>query len=260
MQRGVLEGEKGRINWGDLLDEAWGKEEQLGQPASELQQTCEDQDKENIATNATGGPNQHTRKIPGVGGDSIPAAETRLLFPEVSKTKPGALNRKLNLSVSQILRPANRGGIDNRKLRKVPQRTSVRKLRGKRSIASKHTKRDTLQQLCLDLGQRNFGHVTCRVCGMVYSLGQSQDEADHSKFHRRYLAGVTFQGWKQERVVEVRVDGRILAVFPDDGRRHLKKVQELCSLVDSELGYAAGVSPWRPDTKVVSNTVYSVHT
>ena len=43
-----------------------------------------------------------------------------------------------------------------------------------------------------DLGQKTFGHVTCKVCGMVYTYGQADDRSEHYKFHRKFLSGVKF--------------------------------------------------------------------
>ena len=111
--------------------------------------------------------------------------------------------------------------------------------------------KENMQQMCLDFGQKKLGHVTCKVCGMVYTFGHTEDEMDHSKFHRKYLTGVTFRGWKNERVVTTHMDGRIVMVLPDDSKHHLKKVEELCIVVDAELGYAIGVSPWKPTSKVI---------
>ena len=264
MLRRAVDSERRRINWGDLLDEAWGKDEPLAQHAtlavSDVRPTCDedspqDQDKENTDTNQV--PKQ-TRTAANVGGDSKITTDSGVfprgeLFPEISKcSKPTA--PRTNRTRKRL------AARDNGKLvvRNVPRsRSSRTKLQLKRPGASTTTTtttnsktREHLHQLCLDLGQKSFGHVTCRVCGMIYSLGHTQDETDHARFHRRYLAGVSFHGWKHERVAEEFFDGRILVVFPGDRRNHLRKVQELCSLVDSELGLAAGVSPWRPTTKV----------
>ncbi len=43
-----------------------------------------------------------------------------------------------------------------------------------------------------DLGQKTFGHVTCKVCGMVYTFGQAEDEMEHVKFHKKFISGVKF--------------------------------------------------------------------
>lgn len=43
-----------------------------------------------------------------------------------------------------------------------------------------------------DLGQKDFGHVTCSTCNMVYTRAQPEDEADHLKFHRKFVTGLRF--------------------------------------------------------------------
>jgi hypothetical protein len=266
MERQAVNGERRRINWGDLLDEAWGKDEPLAQHATptvppDVWPTCDDcdsslddqdndLDKENRTENDTNGAHKHTGTVSSVGREGKVATDSSFLplgqklFSELSKSVPSTeRNRKW----------VTRG--TGRRVRNTSRPTSKTKLQLKRSSGATTTTankkcRKKLRQLCLDLGQKSFGHATCRACGMVYSLGHTQDEADHARFHRRYLSGISFHGWKSERVVEVFFDGRILAVFPEDRRHHLRKVKELCSLVDSELGLAVGVSPWRPTTKI----------
>ena len=46
--------------------------------------------------------------------------------------------------------------------------------------------------LSQDVGQRSLGHMTCSVCGMVYTSGLEDDAREHKKFHYRYLTGITF--------------------------------------------------------------------
>lgn len=46
-----------------------------------------------------------------------------------------------------------------------------------------------LRQAYLDLGQtKNFGHATCPVCGLLYTMGEPEDERTHKQFHRKFLA------------------------------------------------------------------------
>ena len=260
MQCRALDGESGRIDWGDLLDEAWGTEEALTQPIPDTWPSCEVQETNNTLSDSTNlVPHQPTDTTARAGRNTKVSSEPSLLqfFPNLSKSsKPGT---KSNTRLGEQALGPFRDVSGRRQKKKNISQANRAKLNSsgsvkKHSTAATRTRREALRQLCLDLGQKSFGHVTCRVCGMVYSLGHTQDEEDHCKFHRRYLAGVAFHGWKQERVVSVFFDGRILVVFPDDRRRHLRKVQELCSVVDSELGYAAGVSPWRATTKVLLHT------
>ncbi|EDO47526.1 predicted protein, partial [Nematostella vectensis] len=95
-----------------------------------------------------------------------------------------------------------------------------------------------------DLGQRNFGHITCATCGMVYMSAQPDDEADHIRHHKKFVNGLKFNGWKNERVLQEFHDGRIIMVTSDDHSSWLKKVEEIRKVVDSELGFAADL-PYR---------------
>jgi hypothetical protein len=56
-------------------------------------------------------------------------------------------------------------------------------------------------QLYLDLGQKNFGHCICTVCSMTYAKGNEDDETLHARFHRSFLDGLRFFGWKDECVI-----------------------------------------------------------
>lgn len=48
-------------------------------------------------------------------------------------------------------------------------------------------------QLYLDLGQTNFTHTTCSVCGLVYAMGVQQDDKVHNTFHKAFVEGITFK-------------------------------------------------------------------
>lgn len=47
-------------------------------------------------------------------------------------------------------------------------------------------------QLYLELGQRNFGSITCKDCGMSYSRGSGNDDALHATFHKAHIGGVDY--------------------------------------------------------------------
>ncbi|XP_078361975.1 uncharacterized protein LOC144646304 isoform X2 [Oculina patagonica] len=100
------------------------------------------------------------------------------------------------------------------------------------------------EQMYLDLGQKDFGHVTCPTCGMVYTRAQPDDEAAHIRHHKSFVSGLRFPGWKNECVVKDYHDGRVIMVSPDDHPLHLKKIEEVRKVVDSELGFVADV-PYR---------------
>ena len=44
-----------------------------------------------------------------------------------------------------------------------------------------------MRQLYLDLGQSNFAHTRCEVCGLVYAVGEPEDEKTHRDYHRRHV-------------------------------------------------------------------------
>lgn len=115
----------------------------------------------------------------------------------------------------------------------------------KNRITPKKKKKATKQeQMYLDLGQKDFGHVTCPTCGMVYTRAQPDDEAAHIRHHKSFVSGLRFTGWKNECVVKEYHDGRVIMVSPDNHPLHLKKVEEVRKVVDSELGFVADV-PYR---------------
>lgn len=96
-------------------------------------------------------------------------------------------------------------------------------------------------QLHLDVGQANFACITCSMCGLIYAKGEANDEKVHALFHANCTQGVKFQGWQHERVVKRDGrEGRVLLVIPDDPATHLKKVKEICGVVEDHLGLCKG--------------------
>ena len=61
----------------------------------------------------------------------------------------------------------------------------------KRTVAPLPAKRS--RQLFLDLGQADFTHTTCRICGLVYARGLEIDEKLHKSFHRSQLKGIHYK-------------------------------------------------------------------
>ncbi|XP_078069823.1 N-acetyltransferase ESCO2-like isoform X2 [Mustelus asterias] len=92
-------------------------------------------------------------------------------------------------------------------------------------------------QLIIDAGQKHFGAVMCKSCGMIYTAANPEDEAQHIQHHQRFLEGLRYVGWKKERVVAEYLDGKIILILPDDPKYALKKVEEVRELVDTELGF-----------------------
>ncbi|DBA73701.1 TPA: hypothetical protein ACH3X2_009680 [Trebouxia sp. C0005] len=107
------------------------------------------------------------------------------------------------------------------------------------SAACNCSNRDTATALhCL---QANFACITCSVCGLIYAKGEANDEKVHALFHANCTQGVKFQGWQHERVVKWDGrEGRVLLVIPDDPATHLKKVKEICGVVEDHLGLCKG--------------------
>ncbi|XP_041043826.1 N-acetyltransferase ESCO2 [Carcharodon carcharias] len=92
-------------------------------------------------------------------------------------------------------------------------------------------------QLIIDAGQKHFGAVICKSCGMIYTAASPEDEAQHVQYHQRFLEGLRYVRWKKERVVAEYLDGKIILILPDDPKYALKKVEEVRELVDNELGF-----------------------
>lgn len=111
----------------------------------------------------------------------------------------------------------------------------------KSSVTSPKSKKSgkKQEQMYLDLGQKDFGHVTCPTCGMVYTKAQPDDEAAHIRHHKSFVSGLRFAGWKNECVVKEYHDGRVLMVGPDAHPLHRRKIAEVRKVVDSELGFVA---------------------
>jgi N-acetyltransferase len=99
------------------------------------------------------------------------------------------------------------------------------------------------KQLCLDLGQKKFGHVRCKVCGMIYTFGLYEDQLEHYRYHRRQANVMSFQGWKKERVVATfNKNDRIIKVLPTDSKKHLNKLSEIFDVMNTELGFKCNFS------------------
>ncbi|MCO5586986.1 hypothetical protein L7F22_040931 [Adiantum nelumboides] len=82
------------------------------------------------------------------------------------------------------------------------------------------------RQYFLDFGQTDFTCSICKICGLLYARGHSEDERLHACFHKRYLLGISFKGWQRERVVAKNEedDGRIILVLHSDPLHHQLKV------------------------------------
>ncbi|NXK16075.1 ESCO2 acetyltransferase, partial [Arenaria interpres] len=92
-------------------------------------------------------------------------------------------------------------------------------------------------QMIIDAGQKHFGAVVCKSCGMIYTAGSPEDEAQHIQHHERFLEALRYVGWKKERVVAEFWDGKIVLILPDDPKYAVKKAEDVREIVDNELGF-----------------------
>ncbi|XP_075210493.1 N-acetyltransferase ESCO2-like [Lycorma delicatula] len=90
-------------------------------------------------------------------------------------------------------------------------------------------------QYQIDAGQKHFGAKECSTCGIVYQLGDPDDEMEHEKYHRDFK---TFKhlGWRNEKVVGQYGLDRIILVTTDN-KIWWKKVRGILKVIDEELGY-----------------------
>ncbi|XP_035424231.1 N-acetyltransferase ESCO2 isoform X2 [Cygnus atratus] len=92
-------------------------------------------------------------------------------------------------------------------------------------------------QMIIDAGQKHFGAVVCKSCGMIYTAASPEDEAQHVQHHERFLEGLRYVGWKKERVVAEFWDGKIVLILPADPKYAVKKAEDVREIVDNELGF-----------------------
>ncbi|KFP90215.1 N-acetyltransferase ESCO2, partial [Apaloderma vittatum] len=92
-------------------------------------------------------------------------------------------------------------------------------------------------QMIIDAGQKHFGAVVCKSCGMIYMAASPEDEAQHLQHHERFLETLQYVGWKKERVVAEFWDGKIVLILPDDPKYAVKKAEDVREIVDNELGF-----------------------
>ncbi|EFJ32108.1 hypothetical protein SELMODRAFT_4751, partial [Selaginella moellendorffii] len=93
-------------------------------------------------------------------------------------------------------------------------------------------------QYFLDFGQSDFSQSACKVCGLVYARGQENDTKVHEIFHRNFLRGIQFKGWRNERVAARFEDrsSRVIVVLPQDPAQHRTKVKEVATTMEKEMG------------------------
>uniref|UniRef100_A0A182M9I9 N-acetyltransferase domain-containing protein n=1 Tax=Anopheles culicifacies TaxID=139723 RepID=A0A182M9I9_9DIPT len=131
-----------------------------------------------------------------------------------------------------------------------PTHTDVFHLLRQQNNNGRGTKADPLKrhavgqdQYQIDAGQRAYGAIQCKECGLTYSTNEPEEERFHDNFHQSQ-AKLTFTSGPNEHVVvqvpEWDVTGRIIVVPQNDSNKQLlKKIHGVLEVVDSELGYAA---------------------
>ncbi|GFT70669.1 n-acetyltransferase ESCO2 [Nephila pilipes] len=103
------------------------------------------------------------------------------------------------------------------------------------------------EQLIIDAGQKEIGAKMCKTCGMIYFIGQEEDEKLHSGYHHTFLINLRFPGWKKECIVGLFPDGRIIQVSETDKNFNLKKIQDILLIVNRDLGFPNAGLPVRPN-------------
>jgi len=66
-----------------------------------------------------------------------------------------------------------------------------------------------------------------------------------------FLDSVKFNGWKNERVLASFTNGRILKILPSDPKYAVKKVNEICSVIDADLGFENHINFSTSASKVI---------
>ena len=115
------------------------------------------------------------------------------------------------------------------------------------------------QQLIIDAGQKAFGAIQCKLCGMVYTVSLPHDQKQHAVFHKRFLDSVKFTGWKKERIALTCPGGRVLKIVSSDPKYALNKVNEICSLIDVDLGFENPMYFAPNSTKIVYLFISNKH-
>ncbi|XP_026810861.1 N-acetyltransferase ESCO2-like [Rhopalosiphum maidis] len=91
-------------------------------------------------------------------------------------------------------------------------------------------------QYQIDAGQKKFGGFLCKQCGLYYSRGEPEDEAEHDKYH---VAKDIFKynSFKSEKVLYQDTTERIVVISGSDSKMACSKALEVISFVDVELGF-----------------------
>ncbi|XP_064110508.1 N-acetyltransferase ESCO2-like [Macrobrachium nipponense] len=107
-------------------------------------------------------------------------------------------------------------------------------------------------QMIIDAGQKDFGTRQCGDCGVVYEIANQEDEASHLMHHNAIHSKLKYNGWKNENLVR-RLDelgGRVVMVTSKDPSHFWRKVEEVLTVVDNELGFPEGTNLVRENSRV----------
>ncbi|NXI49148.1 ESCO2 acetyltransferase, partial [Chloroceryle aenea] len=119
-----------------------------------------------------------------------------------------------------------------------------------KSKKAKELCRRSQDQMIIDAGQKHFGAIVCKSCGMIYTAASPEDEAQHIQHHERFLEGLRYVGWKKERVVAEFWDGKIVLILPNDPKYAVKKAEDVREIVDNELGFKQVALSCPAETKI----------
>eukprot|EP01135_Chromosphaera_perkinsii_P004823 Nk52_evm1s298 gene=Nk52_evmTU1s298 len=144
--------------------------------------------------------------------------QKRALFPIFLQQDNGDWTKRLKISEKKTKKPVCKSG-------------------GKFGFG----KSEKSEQLYLDFGQKDIGHITCSVCHMVYTKGEEEDEQTHVKFHKNYLKDIEYPVYQGEHVVLDGVDGvKIVRVTENQvaaSSKQMNKLNMIRAKVDKELGF-----------------------
>ncbi|XP_063542587.1 N-acetyltransferase eco [Cydia strobilella] len=106
-----------------------------------------------------------------------------------------------------------------------------------KGTSKKSLLKDGSDQYVIDAGQKQFGATQCTECGVIYQIGDPQDEHDHL-IHHNATNVLKFNGWKEECVVGRWGSARCIRVRGGDA--NWKRVATLLTrVVHAQLGYNA---------------------
>ncbi|KAF1322152.1 N-acetyltransferase, partial [Globisporangium splendens] len=158
----------------------------------------------------------------------------------VASLRSGAAKRKLLATAS---RTESSDEVQSSSSPKKP-RTAASKDRATVTSASTFftasVKAVSRTQAYIDVGQKGFGkYTTCKKCGLLYTVGEEQDEKEHQRFCKISQKGIVITKWKNERLLKTFPDetARIIEIRRGDPPTHVHKLMEIKSLLDDALGF-----------------------